>query len=67
MRSHAQGFPSNSAALSADNFASLFRFSFGPTANRRTTNGADIQQNGEAVDYSGTRVCVKLRGNFHRW
>ena len=34
--------------------------------NRRTTNTADIQQNGEGVDYSGTRVRVKLQENFYR-
>ena len=79
--------PDNSVALSADNFARLCRFCFGPTAlldevgfsphfvfshndyrlqNRRTTNTADIQQNGEGVYYSGTRVRAKLREIFHR-
>ena len=32
----------------------------------RTTNTADIQQNGEGVDYSGAQVRAKLRENFHR-
>ena len=32
----------------------------------RTTNTADIQQNDEGVDYSGTRVRAKLRENFHK-